>query len=189
MADLSEQLLASPESLLAGDPQALREASERYAADALLAVQASESGGAWQGQWRLWLGDEREQGQAAAADPAALADAILLAVSERLAPRFVVKPGAAQSLEVVIEGADLARFSALERLLEPFAARLLEVDGQRLIYQVNASVEQLRAQLALGQLQEVAAPLAEADAETDAETGESAAPLVQPRRDQLHFRW
>lgn len=193
LADLSEQLLATPESLLAGDPQALREASERYAADALLAVQASESGGAWQGQWRLWLGDEREQGQAAAADPAALADAILLAVSERLAPRFVVKPGAAQSLEVVIEGADLARFSALERLLEPFAARLLEVDGQRLIYQVNASVEQLRAQLALGQLQEVAAPLAEADAdadaETDAETGEPAAPLVQPRRDQLHFRW
>ncbi len=189
LADLSEQLLATPEALAANDPQALREASERYAADALLAVQASESGGTWQATWRLWLGDEREQGKAEAADPAALADAVLLAVSQRLAPRFLVKPGAAESLTLVIEGADLSRFAALERLLEPFAARLQAIDGQRLTYQVNASPEQLRAQLALGQLQEVAEPQGAAAPVDSADAGTEAAPQVLPRSNQLRFRW
>ena len=189
LADLSEQLLATPETLAANDPQALREASERYAADALLAVQASESGGTWQATWRLWLGDEREQGKAEAADPAALADAVLLAVSQRLAPRFLVKPGAAESLTLVIEGADLSRFAALERLLEPFAARLQAIDGQRLTYQVNASPEQLRAQLALGQLQEVAEPQEAAVPVDSADAGTEAVPQVLPRSNQLRFRW
>lgn len=178
LADLGEQLLATPESLAGNDPQALREASERYGADALLAVQASQSGAAWQAQWRLWLGDEREQGKVEAADQAALADAVLLAVSERLAPRFVIRPGAAESLTLVVEGADLARFAALERLLEPFAARLVSVDGTQLTYRVDASVDQLRAQLALEHLQEI-----------DAAAGEGGAPQVLPRTTQLRFRW
>ena len=175
--------------MLANDPQAQREASERYGADALLAVQATESGGNWQATWRLWLGDEREQGKAEGADQAALADAVLLAVAERLAPRFVVKPGAAQSLTLVIEGTDLGRFAALERLLEPFAARLQEIDGQRLVYQVSARPEQLRAQLALGQLQEVSEPLDAAAPVEAPETGATEAPQVKPRTDQLRFRW
>lgn len=185
LADLGEQLLATPESLGANDPQALREASERYGADALLAVQAREAGEAgddWQAQWRLWLGEEREQGTAAAADPQALADAVLLAVSERLAPRFVIKPGAAESLTLVIEGADLGRFAALERLLEPFAPRLVAVDGGQLTYQVSASADQLRAQLALGQLQEVSAA-------QDAAAVEDEAPQVRSRTNRLYFRW
>lgn len=189
LADLSEQLVATGDGLMANDPQALREASERYGADALLAVQATESGGSWQATWRLWLGDEREQGKAEAADQAALADAVMLAVAERLAPRFLVKPGAAQSLTLVIEGADLSRFAALERLLEPFAARLQEIDGQRLVYQVSASPEQLRAQLALGQLQEVTEPLdASEPVENPANAGEQA-PQVKPRSDEMRFRW
>lgn len=189
LADLSEQLLGTADVLLANDPQALREASERYAADALLAVQASESGGSWQATWRLWLGEEREQGKAEAADQAALADAVMLAVNERLAPRFLVKPGAAQSLTLVIEGADLSRFAALERLLEPFAARLQEIDGQRLTYQVNASPEQLRAQLALGQLQEVDEPLDAGESLENADEAGTPAPQVKPRTNQLRFRW
>lgn len=189
LADLSEQALGTADVLLANDPQTLREASERYGADALLAVQATESSGNWQATWRLWLGDEREQGKAEGADQAALADAVLLAVAERLAPRFVVKPGATQSLTLVIEGVDLGRFAALERLLEPFAARLQEIDGQRLVYQVSASPEQLRAQLALGQLQEVSEPLDAAEPVDNPEGGATEAPQVKPRTDQLRFRW
>ena len=190
LADLSEQALGSADSLLANDPKALREASERYGADALLAVRATENGGNWQATWRLWLGGEREQGKAEAVDQAALADAVMLAVAERLAPRFVVKPGAAQSLTLVIEGADLGRFAALERLLEPFAARLQEIDGQRLVYQVSASPEQLRAQLALAQLQEVSEPLDAAEpVQSPQESPADEAPQVKPRTDQLRFRW
>ncbi len=187
LADLSEQLLATPENLAASEPEELRTASERYAADALLVVQAREENGQWQAQWRLWLGDAREQGKAEGVDQAALADAVMLALNERLAPRFVIAPGSASSLTLQIEGADLTRYAEIQRILEPFGAQLLSVQGDRLVYRVNASAEQLRAQLALARLQEVssgAEPLDANQPPTDAQ-----APQVLPRGDVLRFRW
>lgn len=184
LADLQEQLVATPENLAAAQPEALQPASERYAADALLAVQASEAGGQWQAEWRLWLGDGREQGKAQGADPKALADAVLLAVSERLAPRFVVKPGAADALLVEVQGANLARYAELTRLLEPFAARLSKVKGDQLTWEVKASAEQLRAQLGLAGLQEVPADAAPLDASAATGTAPTPAPA-----NLLRFRW
>ena len=190
IADLNEQLLATPENLGAVEPEALRTASERYAADALLAVQAREDNGEWQAQWRLWLGDAREQGKAQGADQAALADAVLLLVSERLAQRYVVAPGAATSLTLEVQGADLARYAELQRILEPLAAQLHKVEGDRLIYRVNANAEQLRAQLALVHLQEVAVEALPVDASQSPQSppGEPA-PQVLRRDDVLRFRW
>lgn len=190
IADLNEQLLATPENLGAVEPQALRTASERYAADALLAVQAREDNGQWQAQWRLWLGDEREQGKARGADQAALADAVLLLVSERLAQRYVVAPGATTSLTLEVQGTDLARYAELQRILEPLAAQLRKVEGDRLIYSVNANAEQLRAQLALVNLQEVAVEAQPIDAgqSMPPPNGEPA-PQVLRRDDVLRFRW
>lgn len=165
LADLSEQLVATPEALEAAQPDALRPVSERYAADALLAVHAREENGAWHAQWRLWLGESAEQGSAEGANPAALADAVMLAVAERLAPRFVAAPGAGSDLTVEVQGVDLSRYAELERLLTPLGGRLLQVDGDRLRYRVTATVEQLRAQLALAHLQEVTGEPAPAPAE------------------------
>lgn len=190
LADLSEQLLATADNLGADQPKALQEASERYAADALLAVQAQETDGQWQAQWRLWLGDSREQGKAQGADQAALSDAVLLAVSQRLAPRFIVAPGAASALTLEVQGTDLGRYAELQRLLEPFAAQLLKVEGDRLTFTLTASVEQLRAQLALGRLQEVVADTpvdASAPLVEGAEPAE--APRIVPRDNVLRFRW
>lgn len=191
LADLEEQLLATPEALAANDPQALRDASERYAGDALLAVLAREDNGQWQAQWRVWLGEVREQGRAEGADQAALADAVLRAVSERLAPRFVVAPGAARSLTVEIAGTTLARYAELQRLLEPFAGHLSKVQGDSLIFQVSASVEQVRAQLALAQLQEVPAepePVAQTPEQASGATA-APSPAAGSARDVLRFRW
>lgn len=192
IADLSEQLLATPETLEASDPAALRSASERYAADALLVVQAREDNGQWQAKWRLWLGDEREQGSVQGADQTAVADAVFLAIGERLAPRFMVAPGAAAtSLTLEVQGAGLARYAQLQRILEPMGAQLRQAQGDRLVYQVNASAEQLRAQLALLRLQEVTdqtAPIEAGQAPVEpAATG--SAPQVLPRNDVLRFRW
>lgn len=188
LADLNEQLLATPEQLTSAQPGALTQASERYGADALLAVDASEADGKWQAQWRLWLGDSREQGTAEGADNAALADAVMSAVSHRLATRFVVAPGAGQNLELEVQGANLARYAELSRLLEPFGARLLKVEGDRLEYKVNASPEQLRAQLALAGLQE-APPEAPAAPAPAADPQAAPAPQVVPRNNVLRFRW
>jgi hypothetical protein len=192
IADLAEQLLAVPENFTANDPAALREASERYAADALLAVLAREANGQWQAEWRLWLGDEREQGSAQGADQAALADAILLVVNQRLAPRFIVAAGTASSLTVQVQGVDLARYGELQRILEPFAAQLLKVDGDTLTYAVNANAEQLRAQLNLARLSEVPAeaPLIDASQTvTPLATGVEPAAPTAARDNVLRFRW
>jgi hypothetical protein len=192
LADLPEQLVAVPENLTSNDPAALREASERYAADALLAVLAREANGQWQAEWRLWLGDEREQGSAQGADQAALADAILLAVNQRLAPRFIVAAGTASSLTVQVQGVDLARYAELQRIFEPFAAQLLKLDGDTLTFAVNANVEQLRAQLSLARLQEVPAeaPLVDASQTvTPLATGVEPAALTALGDNVLRFRW
>src|SRR5690606_18080712 len=116
LADLEEQLLATPENLQDSQVATLQSASQRYSADAVLAVHAREEGEQWQAQWQLWFGDKAEQGSATGAEPTALKDAVMLAVSQRLAPHFVVAPGAAQRLTLVVEGVDLGRYAQLQQI-------------------------------------------------------------------------
>ena len=156
LADLSEQLMATSDVITAKDPQALRDVSERYDADGLLAVMAKQSGETWQANWRLWLGDKQTQGKAGGDTRAALADKVMLAVSTFLAPHYRVKPGDRSEITLEVLGADVERFAELDRLLEPFGARLQRVESDRLVYRLNASPDQLRAQLALARLKEVA---------------------------------
>lgn len=157
LADLSEQLVGTAENLEGSNPAPLKDASERYGADALLAVHAREDDGQWSAKWRLWVGDQQEQGSAQAPDQAALADAVMLAVSQRLAPRYAVKPGVSSEQLLEVQGMTLQRYAQLGHLLEPFGAQLKSVDGDRVVYLVNGSAEQLRSQLGLAQLQEVPA--------------------------------
>lgn len=157
LGDLQAQLLASPAILAGDDAQPLRDASQAYAADALLAVVARGGDADWQADWQLWLGEERQRGRVQGASREALADALLLDVAERLAARLAVGAGA-QSLNVEVLGNDLVRFASLDRLLEPFGARLREVQGDRLVYELRATPAQVRAQLQLGRLHEVAQP-------------------------------
>lgn len=192
LADLAEQLLAVPENLTSNQPAALSEASERYAADALLAVLAREANGQWQAEWRLWLGDEREQGTVKGADQGALADAILREVSQRLAPRFIVAAGAATGLTVEVRGVDLAGYAELQRILEPFAAQLRTVQGDTLTFSVNANADQLRAQLSLARLQEVPADVSAVDADPAITPPVTAAEPATPMVAQgtvLRFSW
>ncbi|CAH0190398.1 hypothetical protein ABH908_004688 [Pseudomonas frederiksbergensis] len=189
LADLNEQIVATAPNLEGADPAPLRSASDRYNADALLAVHAREEGGQWQAKWRLWLGDQKEAGSVQGADTAAVADAVMLAVSERLASRFVAKPGASGEQLLEVQGMNLERYATLGRLLEPFGARLQSVDGDRVLYRVNGSADQLRAQLSLAQLQEVPASQAPAPVQpVTVGSAPAAAPAPAPTP-QLHFRW
>jgi hypothetical protein len=195
LADLQEQLVANAKQIEGSNPAPLREASERYGADALLAVHAQEADGKWQGKWQLWLGDQREQGTAEGADPAALADAVMLAVSSRLAPRYVARPGASSQMQVQVQGMSLQRYAELARVLEPYGPRLQMAEGTTLTYGVTGNREQLRAQLGLAKLQELpadqapAVPVAPAPAaSTVGEQPASASPAPTPF-DGLRFRW
>lgn len=191
LADLSEQLLATPDAFGANSRQVLGDASERYDADVLLAVHAREADSAWQGDWKVWLDDEAHDGKAKADSLEGLADAVLLAVSQYLAPRYVVAPGAASDITLEIIGADVARFAELDRLLEPFGGSLLRVESDRLVYRVNASPEQLRAQLSLARLQEVPEDEPPLDASQPVvEPGDGAGASAAPQGGTvLRFRW
>lgn len=209
LADLSEQLAVTAETLAAKDPQELRELSERYDADGLLAVRARNSGERWEADWKFWLADKQTQGKATGTDRGELADAVMRAVSVFLAPHYRVEPGAIEEITLEVLGADVERFAELDRLLEPFGARLLRVESDRLVYQLNASPDQLRAQLALARLQEVpadevAAPTllpeteVSADADSPVDAGASLEEPEQPVSEQpqqpdqgevLRYRW
>lgn len=189
LADLDEQLVATAKNLEGSDPAPLRDASERYGADALLAVHASEVDGKWQGAWRLWLGNQREQGKVEAADQAALADAVMLAVSSRLAPRFVARPGASSEMQVQVQGMNLARYAELGRVLEPYGARLNRVQGDTLTWQLTGNPDQLRAQLGLAKLQELPAePPAPQPVTDPANPGVTQTAAAKPFNG-LRFRW
>jgi hypothetical protein len=190
LADLNEQIVATAPNLEGADPAPLHAASERYNADALLAVHAKEEGGQWQAKWQLWLGDKKEAGSVQGADQAALADAVMLAVNERLAPRFVAKPGASSEQLLEVQGMNLEHYASLGRLLEPFGGRVQSVEGDRILYRVNGSVDQLRAQLSLARLQEAPAGQAPAPvAPVQPATG-GAVPVAAPAQTpQLRYRW
>jgi hypothetical protein len=187
LADLSEQLVATAPALEGTDPAPLHGVSERYNADAMLAVHAHEEGGQWTAKWHLWLGEQKEAGSVQGADQAAVADAVMLAVAERLAPRFVAKPGVAGQQTLEVQGMNLEHYAALLRLLEPFGMRLQSVEGDRIVYRVNGSVDQLRAQLSLARLQELppetATPAPVEGAPPVAATGPT------PAAPSLRFRW
>lgn len=180
LADLQEQLLVTPEALKQPNLEELQSASGRYGADALLLVHAREQDdGTWQASWRLNRGAEQEQGSATAQEPAGLADQVMLAVAGRLAAPFLVRSGSAETLTLIIHGSNLSRYGELQQLLAGFDARLLQVEGDRVSYQLKAGVEQLRAQLGLLQLQEM--PAEATPPEAGSVTGESAT--------VLQFRW
>jgi hypothetical protein len=88
---------------------------------------------------------------------------------------------------------NLERYAALGRLLEPFNGRPQSVDGDRILYRVNGSTDQLRAQLSLAKLQEVTeAPVAAVPATPVQPAAEGAPPAVAPApapTPQLRFRW
>ncbi|MBA1272465.1 DUF2066 domain-containing protein [Stutzerimonas azotifigens] len=191
LADLSEQLEATPETVKASSGDALRMLSERYDADVMLAVYAHETDGSWQADWQLWDGEDRGHGKAKGDSREALADAVMLGASQFLAPRFVVAPGAVSEITLEIEGADISRFAELDKLVEPFGGRLLRIDDDMLVYRLNASPEQLRSQLALARLREVEIPKepivepndelqVEADGATQVAPGDVAPGVNQP---------
>ena len=127
-----------------------------------------------------------------AGPPPALADAVLLAVSERLAPRFAVKAGVSSEQLLQVQGMTLERYAALGHLLEPFGAQLQRVEGDRIVYRVNGSSEQLRSQLSLAKLQEVPAGEALAPQPVPSPVAEGAQPVPVPQAEpepQLRFRW
>ncbi|HKM38187.1 MAG TPA: DUF2066 domain-containing protein [Thiopseudomonas sp.] len=154
LGDLNDQLLIGSDPLR--NNEKLRHSDERYTADAVLLVQQSADKEDFAANWQLWLGDELQQGEASADSQDALARNVFFQVNQYLAERFAIKAGEGETLNVRVQGLNLERFVLIERLLEPFTAQLQEVNQDAAQWQVRSRVEQVRAQMALGQLHETA---------------------------------
>ncbi|GGJ81121.1 DUF2066 domain-containing protein [Pseudomonas matsuisoli] len=188
LADLEEQLVATTDNLANPGGGALTDASQRYDADGILTVRAAQQDGVWRADWQLALGEQQEKGSAQADSREGLADAIMLTLSERLAPRFAITPGASSTFDVQISGVTLDRYAELQRALEPFGAQMLSIEGADARYRVNASEQQLRAQLELIQLTESSAPPPAAQA-IDANAVPAPAALDPAAPKTLYFSW
>jgi hypothetical protein len=194
LGDLDEQLLASAEALSHNDAQAVRQAAERYNADAVLSVHQQANGQTLQAQWQLWVGEERQQGQVSADAQKALSEQVFAEVNQRLAERFAIKPGQGETFIIRVAAIDLEHFVLVERLLEPFAAQLQEVTKEYAQWQVRSTGEQLRAQLTLAHLKETALPVATAESApidaTGSDIARQTAPQLADSSDSvLYFTW
>lgn len=159
LGDLTEQLMLDD---ALGNNEAIRNSAERYTADAVVIVEQQLDGDSLAAQWQLWIGDERQQGQVSASSQARLARDVFAQVNQHLAARFAIKPGQGELLSLRIDGVNLERFVLVERLLEPFDAKLLGTNKSYAQWQVRSTPEQLRAQLALADLHEQTAPATDA---------------------------
>jgi len=157
LADLPEQLLIPEQDL-----DAFREAATRYHSDGWLLVHASDNGRQLEASWQLYLGEYEQSGTAIGIDRESLADMLLLAVSQRLAERLAIAPSKEddrQAVTLEVRGATLEQYAELSRVLAPFSAKLLQMDSDKLLWQLDGSAETLRAHLSLMQLHEDEAPL------------------------------
>ncbi len=100
LADLSEQIVATAPDLEGADPSAAaRRIGSVTTPTPCWRCMPRKRAAQWQAKWHLWLGDQKEAGSVQGADQAASADAVMLAVNQRLAPRFVAKPGASAAAD------------------------------------------------------------------------------------------
>ena len=178
LGDLADQMLIGHDAL--ARTEQIRESVERYSADSVLLVKQTQDGAQLLAQWQLWIGDEYQQGDLSADSEAGLERAVFAQVNQQLAQRFAVKPGEGHALMVRVAAVDLERFVQVERLLEPFAVQLHTVDKNYVQWQVNSSVEQLKAQMALGGLHEQTAEDTALDSTEE---------MADTRQSMLYFGW
>jgi len=160
LSDLSEQWLSAET-----DADAWLQATERYHSDGLLIVNATDNGRQLEASWQLKLDEWQASGTAIGIDRESLADMLLLEVSQRLAARFAIAAPSADgpAISLQVRGANLERYAALSRTLAAFSAQLLQVDGDKLLWQIHTAPDTLRTHLKLMRLHEDEAPPEAAD--------------------------
>ncbi len=120
LLDLEDLTRLQASDLWGGFDERLRDASERYGPDLVLAGRLTARRGAWQGDWRLLQRERVEEWQSRGAGAAAALEAGLDEAVERLASRFAPLASQTDMASVVVQvvGMDgLGDFVRTERLL------------------------------------------------------------------------
>lgn len=125
-------------------------------ADAILAVHAKEDAGQWQGKWRF-RGWAISASRAIATGVRSVGRCGAAVGQPASGPTFRRQARCLTGLLVQVQGMTLERYAQLLQLLDPFGVRLSSVDGDKVVFEVSGSTDQLRLQLSLAKLQEVPA--------------------------------
>ncbi|MFD1259331.1 DUF2066 domain-containing protein [Entomomonas asaccharolytica] len=153
LADLNEQALANKTNFNADNPKEILQASEQYAANAILIVYMQQTDNNYQATWRLWLSanDTKPltQGNATANSEAKLAEQVFTAINPALANVFIIKTSATETLEILIKDVDFSRYVQVNNLMNSFEGKVIETSGTTILYQVKADPAQIKAQLGL----------------------------------------
>ena len=194
LSDLQEQMLTDSLEVM-GTSSALSELQQRYATNAFVRVHVDGNSA----RWTLVDQGKVKRGQARANDAEALQQQVFTQIADYVVQQYAILPGQGDSLHIQVNGLDMMRLDALEKLLAPYNAKLLRLDGRQGVWQVQALPEQLRALFALQRLHELPVITAEAPAviELDDEelllaptgTGVEFTPGSEPEAIDMVFSW
>lgn len=156
LLDLTDTTLSTPDQLWRLDTELLGPAMDRYHSDGLLLGRATQlSTGRWLGKWVYTFNGRRVEFDGDGADAAAYMASIVDRVADLQARQFAISPvtmvegGLLMQIDGLSQFTDYARVvTYLESLAAVRHANVLELDGERVIFQLMADGQ-------LGQLQQV----------------------------------
>lgn len=186
LADLEDRALVDVQNIQQAEGDALKQASQRYDASAVLALTIAETPDTSVLDWSWWLNEQSQNGRITAESPASAADQLMLEVADLVFGQYAVSPSNSTGTsrwEVVVEGINtLNEFAGLQRTLQQLGSKevpkVLSVKGDQVRLTLNfaGSESQLERLLALDQrLRRMPAPEPEPEPEPEAQSDQSAA--------------
>lgn len=169
LADLQDRSSVAEADVLKADQAVLSEASERYPAEGVLALQVKQDDTVWALQWTLWLNDKKLTGKAQSDDPRQAADELMQVLADAVFAQYAVTSVPSDQLtgwRLNISGVNgLAQFSSLQRMLQQMGTQatpqLVSMRGDEVIFTFDfpGDEAQLQRMLMLDQrLVQVEAP-------------------------------
>jgi hypothetical protein len=158
--DLEDHLAMPADALWQIQERQIREASERYRADAIVVVRASElSGERWRADWQLMHDDGAPSFDSEGDSLKALLPAVIDTVADHFAARYAISPTEAGDANVVLQVNNVASFADYKKV-ENYLSQLalvrrtqlanLNTDGLTLKLATEGDIARLQNTLSLG---------------------------------------
>ena len=142
LSDLQDRASVAESDVLKADQAVLSEASKRYPAEGVLALQVSQQDELWALQWSFWLNDRELTGKAQSATPRDAADELMQVLAKAVFSEYAVTSVPSDQLTGWrlhirdVEG--LEQFSRLQRMLQQMGTQatpqLVSMRGDEVIF-------------------------------------------------------
>ena len=161
LADLQDRTSVAEANVLEADEAVLAEASARYPAEGILALQVKQADELWVLQWTLWLNDQKVTGKAQADIPREAADTMMQELADAVFAQYAVTSVPSDQLtgwRLHVSGINsLDKFSRLQRMLQQMGTqdvpKLVSMKGSKVefVFDFPGDEAQLQRMLMLDQ--------------------------------------